>query len=562
MKNVVFLYAGFVQTHAFDMLFPKDFTAAPVEGAAGREKSAFALSLDWAARLKDRVKIVVAVSRQTEDKARREILKAGLEDECDVIVEQRWSTMLLLKRMAEAVSQNGAACVVYSAADRPFLDCRLTDLILADHEHYLSEYTFADGYPAGLSPEVVAAGSLNIMLALAAKKPSFASDRVGRESLFNVLREDINSFEIETVIAPKDFRMLRLDFSCSSRAQTIACVQLFRLAVQRGTGFDALSLAECAASSPEVQRTVPAFYNVQIAQNLSTLTVYNPYPAAFSQKYGCSPVKKENPEPVNMSLASFTDLVEGIAGLSETAVVGLSGFSEPLTHPDFLQFVRVALAKPGISLLIETDGTLLTAPLAQQAAEIVKDSPERTGNWPAVMWIVAIDAVTDEMYGKMHTNAFTNGNGIRCFESAKAALVTLEHYFPGDVYPQFVRMKDNEEELERFYRFYHDPEAGTEGKLIIQKYDAFCGLLPDLKSADLAPLERNPCWHCKRDMLILPDGSVPPCREYVLDASCGNVFSEGVEAVWKKMGNLAADHIQGRYPDKCGTCDEYYTFNF
>lgn len=562
MKNVVFLYAGFVQTHAFDMLFPKDFNSVPAEGAAGREKSAFALSLEWAAQLKDRVRIVVAVSRQTEDKARREILKAGLEDECDVVVEQHWSTTLLLRRMAEAVSQNGASCVVYSAADRPFLDEKLTDQILFDHEKYLSEYTFADGYPAGLSPELVDAGSLNIMLALATKKASFSSDSVVTESLFNVLKEDINSFEIETVIAPKDFRMLRLDFSCSSRAKTIACVHLYRLAVERGGRFDALSLAELAASSPDVQRTVPAFYNVQIAQNLSTLTVYNPYPEAFRQKMGCYPLKKDNPQPSNMSLEAFTSLIDGIAGLSETAVVGLSGFSEPLTHPDFLQFVRAALAKPGISLLIETDGTLLTAPIAQQAAEIVKDSPERTGNWPAIMWIVAIDAVTDEMYGKIHTNAFTNGNGIRSFESAKAALVTLERYFPGDVYPQFVRMKDNEGELEQFYRFYHDPEAGTEGKLIIQKYDSFCGLLPDLKSADLAPLERIPCWHCKRDMTILNDGNVPPCREYLLDMSCGNVFEEGVDSIWKKMGGLAEEHIQGRYPDKCGTCDEYYTFNF
>ncbi len=562
MKKVVFLYAGFVQTHAFDMLFPKDFSSVPVEGALGREKSAFTLALDWAVQLKERVKIVVAVSRQTEDKAKREILKAGLEDECALVVEQRWSPTLLLKRMSEAASQNGASCVVYTLADRPFLDRDLTDRILADHEKYLSEYTFADGYPAGLSPEVVDAGTLNILYALASKKSSFSVDQVDRESLFKLLKEDINSFEIETVIAPKDYRMLRLDFSCSSRAQTISCVHLFRQAIKAGGHFDALSLAELASSSPDVQRTVPAFYNVQIAENLSTMTIYNPYPEAFKGKRDCYPLKKDNPQPKNMDLDAFITLIDGISTLSETAVVGLSGFSEPLTHPDFLQFVKVALGKPGISVLIETDGTLLTAPIAQQLSEIVKDSPDRTGNWPAVMWIVSIDAVTDEMYGKIHTNAFTNANGIRSFESAKSALVTLERYFPGDVYPQFVRMKDNESELEPFYRFYHDPEAGTEGRLIIQKYDSFCGLLPDLKSADLTPLERFPCWHCKRDMTVLPDGSVPPCREYLLESSCGNVFEEGVDAVWKKMAGIAESQIQGQYPDKCGSCDEYYTFNF
>ena len=562
MKNIVFLYAGFVQTHAFDMLFPKDFSASPESGAAAREKSAFALVLDWAKEIRDREKIVIAASRQTEDKVRREILKADMEGECAVIVEQGWSTILLLKRMAESASQYGASCVIYSMADRPFLDKSLTESIMSDHVKYLSEYTFADGYPAGLSPEAVDSGALNIMLSLASRKESFSTDRVSRESLFSVLREDINSFEIETVIAPKDFRMLRLDFSCSSRAATIACVHLCRLAMEKGSSFDALSLAHLAASSPDVQRTVPAFYNVQIAGNLSTTTIYNPYPEEFRKKYGCLPVKKENPKPVNMGLEQFKGLVDGMASLSEIAVVGLSGFSEPLTHPDFLEFVQTVLAKPGLSLLVETDGTLLTAPVAQKVADIVKDSPDRTGSWPAVIWIVSVDAFSEETYCKVHTNAFTNANGLRSFDSAKSALVTLEKYFPGAVYPQFVRMKDNEDELEKFYRFYHDAESPCRGRLIIQKYDSYCGLLPDLKSADLAPLERNPCWHCKRDMMILPDGSVPACREFVLEADCGNVFEEGVDTVWKKMGSLTGSHIQGEYPGKCGNCDEYYTFNF
>ncbi|MCR5622229.1 MAG: spiro-SPASM protein [Treponema sp.] len=562
MKNIVFLYAGFGQTHAFDMLFPKNFSTVPAEGGAGREKSAFALSLEWAGGIRDREKIVIAASRQTEDRVKREILKADLEDVCAVVVEPRWNTQLLLKRMAESASRYGASYVVYSAADRPFLDRGLTEHVISDHLKYLSEYTFADGYPAGLSPEVVDSGSLNILQSLASRKESFSSDRITKESLFNVLREDINSFEIETVIAPKDFRMLRLDFSCSSRASTISCVHLFRAALECGCPFDALSLAELASSSPDVQRTVPAFYNVQIAANLSTLAVYNPYPEEFRKKTGCLPVKKENPTPEDMPLDKFTSLVDGIAALSETAVVGLSGFSEPLTQPAFMECAKAVLAKPGLSLLIETDGTLLTAPIAQKLSDIVKDSPERTGEWPAVIWIVSIDAFTDETYCRLHTNAFTNANGIRSFDSAKAALLTLEQYFPGDVYPQFVRMKDNEDELEKFYRFYHDPESACKGRLVIQKYDSFCGLLPDLKSADLAPLERYPCWHCKRDMTVLPDGSVPVCREYVLDASCGNVFDDGVETVWKRMGELMESHVKGQYPDRCVNCDEYYTFNF
>ncbi|MBP5156927.1 MAG: hypothetical protein ILP18_03535, partial [Treponema sp.] len=137
MKNIVFLYAGFVLSHAFDMLFPKDFSSVPTDASAGREMSAFDFCLGWAAKIKDRERIVIAANRQTEDKVRREVLKAGLEDACTVVVEQRWSTALLLKRMSEAAGQYGASYVVYSMADRPFLDMALTEKVISDHLEYL-----------------------------------------------------------------------------------------------------------------------------------------------------------------------------------------------------------------------------------------------------------------------------------------------------------------------------------------------------------------------------------------------------------------------------------------
>lgn len=557
MKNIVFLYAGIVLSHAFDILFPAENTSdSPVS------ESAFGRALEWAKKIDDCSRIVIAACKSREDCVKREIIKHGMEADCEVVTEESWSPLLLLRHIAESAKADGASYIVYSSADRPFLDLDLTRHIISDHLKYLAEYTFADGYPAGFAPEVLDCGTANILLALASKKEKYSSCAVDRDSIYNVIKEDINSFEIEAVIAPVDYRMLRLDFSCSSKAKTLACQSLYKTAVKDNASFDAKSLSDVALASPEVQQTVPAFYNVQIAENLSTRTIYNPYPEAFKSRKGFYPDKKENADVKNMSLDSFRQLIDGIAAFSETAVVSLSGLSEPLTVPNFLDYLSYALSKPGISVFVETDGTLLTAPLAQKASKIVEDSPNRTGDWPAVIWVVQLDAVSEEKYNSIHTNAFTNANGIRSFDCAKNALVTLQKYFPGDVYPQFVRMKDNEDELEKFYRFYHDSDSPSKGKLIIQKYDSFCALLPDLKVADLTPVERNPCWHIKRDMTILPDGNVPLCREYVFENVIGNVFAEGIPAVWKKTKDLVQSHINKQYPEKCGCCDEYYTFNF
>jgi len=152
--------------------------------------------------------------------------------------------------------------------------------------------------------------------------------------------------------------------------------------------------------------------------------------------------------------------------------------------------------------------------------------------------------------------------GNAALPQAAAAVTLLQTYFAGSVYPQFVRTNANERELEAFYRYWKDEKNPSGGKLIIQKYDSFGGLLPDCKPADLSPLERNPCWHLRRDMTILADGAVPLCREYMFNNVIGNVFTERVADVWNRITPYAEADMNGRYNETCRKCDEYYTFNF
>ncbi|UKI56774.1 MAG: SPASM domain-containing protein [Treponema succinifaciens] len=116
-------------------------------------------------------------------------------------------------------------------------------------------------------------------------------------------------------------------------------------------------------------------------------------------------------------------------------------------------------------------------------------------------------------------------------------------------------MNENEGELEKFYRFWHSKDSPSVGKVIIQKYNDFCKLLPSRKPADLSPLERNVCWHLKRDMTILCTGDVPLCRQFLF-SSIGNVFDEGVENIWKKYFDEVKNQLEKKYGEKCKDCDE------
>ena len=225
-------------------------------------------------------------------------------------------------------------------------------------------------------------------------------------------------------------------------------------------------------------------------------------------------------------------------------------------YPFFLEAVREVLKYKGLSVLIETSGENVTEELANKVAAIISDSPVRTGEYPPVIWIVNVDAINQDIYSVMH-----HGCSNDAFEKACNAVSILASRFSNAVYPQFLRVNENECQLEAFFRFWKEKESPSKGLLIIKKYDDCCALLPPNKPADLSPIERNPCWHLRRDMVILANGDVPLCKDAGL-IGIGNVFKESIEDVWNKISSSLAEHICNNYSKKCQVCDEFYTFNF
>ncbi len=524
MKSLLtVLFAGAKMPHAFDPAF---------DG-----KSAFDRALAWAASVPGSVRTVVFTDGENRAKAEAACGGAAVS----FVQQDDWTNALVAESLAASCAEHQADCAVFAWADCPFLNAPLTAELVETHTKYRAEYTFADGYPYGLTPEVVDAGAARIIAGLGKGVQQAAGDRpAARDALFAIMSGDINAFEIETVIAPKDYRMLRLDFSCGEKLPFLACARLYAVArdacALEAADFDACALSDRAGADESVLRTVPAFYNVQVAARYNHDLVYVPY----RQLTAAHPLD-------DMAFADFQSLVAQMAALSETAVVSLSAFGEPLLHPRFADCVREVLSYPGLSVFIETDGTLVTESLA---ADLARLDARR------IVWVVLLDAAERALYARLH----------RCdegdFSRAVAAVGLLERHFPHRVYPQMTRMKANEPQLEQFYRHWKDKGSASAGELIVQKYNRFCGVLPDEQSADLSPLVRMPCWHLRRDMTILSDGSVPFCVSRPAGAAAGNALSEGITAVWERFSGPLAAQVKKDYPPECETCDEFYTFNF
>ncbi|HUX19739.1 MAG TPA: spiro-SPASM protein, partial [Spirochaetia bacterium] len=350
---------------------------------------------------------------------------------------------------------------------------------------------------------------------------------VERDTIFAVIQRDINGFDIETEISPVDLRLLRVQLYCDT-------LRNFRIAssIIREGGLDEASVLSVVQGRQELLRSVPAYFEVQITETMTQVPSYLPY-----EKLGVTPLTKGR----EMTLEQYRSLTGEISALSGDAVVNLSFAGEPAAHSAVYGFVEETLRHEGLDVLLETSGIGWKDDMLESLARLPQNR---------MTWIVDLDASTKELYESLR------GPG---WDEAQAFCDRLIGLFPGRVHVQAVRMQENEADLESFYRYWKERASNV----IIQKYDWYSGYLPQRKVTDLSPLRRLPCWHLKRDMIILVDGTVAMCREdlerkHIL----GNVFNEPLADVWSKGESYYRLHVKEDYPEICKGCDEYYTYNF
>jgi spiro-SPASM protein len=454
-----------------------------------------------------------------------------------------WTTKGLLETMA--AFSVGFDLSYYAWADCPFLDPDLAGAVAERHLRYAAEYSYADGWPYGFAPELLSPGTAGILAKI------LGDDQTGveRDALFSVIRKDINAFDIETEISPADLRSYRLSLSADSKRNLLLLTRFFEAGLS-GAG-DAEGII---SDKPGLLRTLPNFYPIQVSGPCPQSCAFCPYP-----HYGGSRDVPVTERKDFLPAEKFEELLDKIAAFSGDAVIDLSLWGELSLHPQKTDLIAGVFSRPGLSLVIETSGIGWKAQeletiglLAEQAR---RDLP-RLNSMAPLSWIVSLDTLSQERYREIR-----GAGASEALECAKQLL----RIFSQDAYVQALRTRGDEDDIERFYRFWK--EAGA--SIIIQKYNNFCGLLPDRRASDLSPLQRQPCWHIMRDMPVLIDGRVPRCGE---DLSAlkggedsrilGNVFSESLETIWSRGEALYREQCIPEYSDICAECDEYYTYNF
>jgi spiro-SPASM protein len=502
MKLAALVYAGSLSPHAL----------LPLGGGA----SAYDRSLAFAEALPGLERLLVAegavpLPPAPQKKTRREF----------------WTVDSILEALAEAGEGMDAVALVW--ADQPFLDPALAERMLESYRRYRAEYCFADGYPIGLAIEILAP---RIIPALRSLCSSLAPEPA-RDSLFSVIQKDINSFDIETAISPLDLRDLRLTLACDSKRDSLLVERLMEAGV-----CDEASALKIISERLDLLRTLPAFVQVQVAGGCPQACALCPYPRVGGDILGRLDF---------MEKSRFVSILDQVEALSGDAVIDISLWGEPSRHPEIGALMDEVLSRPGFSLIIETSGIGWDRALV---GSLALRYPERLN------WIVSLDAWSPELYSTLR------GPGYAEAVSFAEFLIDL---FPRGAYVQCVRAKENEAELEAFWRGW---KKKTEN-VIVQKYSTFVGFLPERRVSDLSPLVRRPCWHLKRDLAIGIDGTIFLCRECVRgEVLLGQAFAEGgLRAAWEAGEAFHTAHVEASlrpgssYPPPCAVCDEYYTYN-
>jgi spiro-SPASM protein len=446
----------------------------------------------------------------------------SVPDEWELRVGAHWTNSQVVTELAGLV--DGPDCeVLFTFLDQPFVSKELTRRMLERHRKYRADFTFADGYPKGLAPEIIAGRAVGHLQNLAAEDLRPFS----REGLFGVVQKDINRLDVETELSPRDQRILRLTLAVDTRANLMVCEAMAHGAPE---GIDQWQ-DHVEKLAPE-HRTLPRYVGIQVIEQEIQKLTYSPYPQMRAEVTAPGAV---------MRAERFRDLVRQIAEFSPEAVLAISLWGEVSLHPECVALVETVLDTPALRLIVETSGVGWSPDSREKLLSLAG---------PRLLLIVGLDTDDPDGYREIRGDGYAEAVAF-AEEAVKRA--------PESSYVQATRSEITEPTLEDFYKRW---KALTE-RVIIQKYDHFCGVLPQRRIGDLSPVDRFPCWHAQRDLSILVDGTVPLCREDLGTDSClGNVFEEGIDAVWRAGRDSYLRHLKGDYPSLCRECDEYYTFNY
>ena len=99
-----------------------------------------------------------------------------------------------------------------------------------------------------------------------------------------------------------------------------------------------------------------------------------------------------------MSFELYSNLIDDIVRTSDSAVISLSVWGEPLCHPDIFKIIEKTLSYQGISVFLETSCFNVDKEFCLNLKAIVENALVRKNDYDKIMICVKLDAFSEKMY--------------------------------------------------------------------------------------------------------------------------------------------------------------------
>lgn len=415
----------------------------------------------------------------------------------------------------------------------PLLDITLTEKIFGIHAEYRTDISYGENLPPGISPYFVSRDLLESLDIMEAKDADLEGPGIRA-----FVEKNINQFHAEVHYEEPDLRLMRLDFSLSSRRSFEKAAAIYDRLKNKNAPY--AELQSLIAEKPDILVTFPSYIELEFSSTAEHKSYFSPLSYITQEKHLLS---RENFERVKAYVAT---------GLGDTSVCA-SGLGEPLEHPEAVQYLSELLDAPEIRyVFVETNGIQLEKllPLAEH---------EAAGKLRVIVLLNALEKYADysgaptAMLEKVKTNMRALTQAL-----AKAGKISQEI-----VYLQAFKVEENETEIDSLYALAEDLGAS----FLFQKYNRYAGLMPERRVSDMTPLERYACWHLRRDLFVRANGDIAFCKQTVdqsKNSARGNLTKDKLADIWANQRADFTANYHAKYPAHlpCVACDEYFTFNF
>ena len=422
----------------------------------------------------------------------------------------------------ELVSKSDADAVVRIYGDSPFIDADIVREMLEIHGKYCAEFTYSENVTSGLSCEIF---STELITSLPA-----TDDK--RLPLSQIIRSNINQFDVELYYKAPDLRDFRLSFRSSIPREKAVMEGLFARA---GDFPKYKDLRNLILGNGDILYCAPSYLEVELTGRAECETIY-------SWRKGVSSLRGDM-EPV-----LFKKLISDMSGFGLPYSICLGGSGDPMLHTSFYECLEAARGESLVSrIFIETDGVKMDTAWCEYLSRV---------NDSRITMIIDMSGYNAESYETLH--------GKNNFELVKGNICAVRDIVGEKnerLYVQLMKIKETETLIDAYYDFWEAQKVN----IILQKQNVFLGAIEDRRYYDLTPLDRCPCWHLQRDLFIMSDGRVGFCKQDINGSfSKWDAGTKSLSEIWALRAPIFINDFKGNratQPD-CALCDEWYTFNF